>query len=98
MAGPALIDAAGGRGAVMAGAAASQALRSAVTQRIRAALPGETGAIAAALITGDTHAIPPADADAFRDAGLAHILVIAGLHMGMVAGIVFFALARASSR
>ena len=27
---------------------------------------------------------------AFRDAGLAHILVIAGLHMGMVAGIAFF--------
>jgi competence protein ComEC len=68
-----------------------QAVRAGVTQRIRAALPDETGAIAAALITGDTHAIPPADADAFRNAGLAHILVIAGLHMGMVAGIAFFA-------
>jgi competence protein ComEC len=53
-------------------------------------LPGPTGAIAAALITGETHAIPPADAGAFRDAGLAHILVIAGLHMGMVAAAVFF--------
>jgi competence protein ComEC len=71
---------------------ALQGLRAAVTQRIRAALPDESGAIAAALITGDTHAIPPADADAFRNAGLAHILVIAGLHMGMVAGIAFFAL------
>jgi len=69
-----------------------EALRASVTQRIRAALPGESGAIAAALITGDTHAIAPADAQSFRDAGLAHILVIAGLHMGMVAGIVFFAL------
>src|SRR5579885_254025 len=68
-----------------------QALRAAVTARVRAALPGEEGAIAAALITGDTHAIPPGDAEAFRLAGLAHILVIAGLHMGMVAGIVFFA-------
>ncbi|HUZ74817.1 MAG TPA: ComEC/Rec2 family competence protein [Stellaceae bacterium] len=71
---------------------AVEAVRSAVTARIRAAVPGRTGAIAAALITGDTHAIAPADADAFRNAGLAHILVIAGLHMGMVAGIVFFAL------
>ncbi len=68
-----------------------QALRASVTARIRAALPGERGAIAAALIAGDTHAIPVADADAFRNAGLAHILVIAGLHMGMVAGIAFFA-------
>jgi competence protein ComEC len=67
-----------------------EATRTAVTARIHAALPGPSGAIAAALIAGETHAIPPADASAFRDAGLAHILVIAGLHMGMVAGIVFF--------
>jgi competence protein ComEC len=71
---------------------ALQTLRATVTQRIRAALPDSTGAVAAALITGDTHAIPPNLADSFRNAGLAHILVIAGLHMGMVAGIVFFAL------
>ncbi len=71
---------------------ALQALRARVTERVRSALPDERGAIAAALITGDTHAIPPADADSFRNAGLAHILVIAGLHMGMVAGIAFFAL------
>jgi len=67
------------------------ALRSAITQRIQAALPGSSGAIAAAIITGETHAIPEADAQAFRDAGLAHILVIAGLHMGLVAGIAFLA-------
>jgi competence protein ComEC len=67
-------------------------VRQAVTARIRAALPGDTGAIASALITGETHAIPPAEAGHFRDAGLAHILVIAGLHMGMVAAAAFFAL------
>jgi len=67
------------------------ALRANVGQRIMAALPGSTGGIAAAIITGETHAIPEADAQAFRDAGLAHILVIAGLHMGLVAGIAFFA-------
>ena len=72
--------------------AAVEAVRTAVTERIRAALPGENGAIAAALIAGETHAIPPQDAGAFRDAGLAHILVIAGLHMGMVAAAAFFAL------
>ena len=66
-------------------------LRATMSERIMAALPGTTGAIAAAIITGETHAIPEADAQAFRDAGLAHILVIAGLHMGLVAGIAFFA-------
>lgn len=65
------------------------ALRNTITERITAALPGAGGGIAAAIITGETHAIPEADAAAFRDAGLAHILVIAGLHMGMVAGLAF---------
>jgi competence protein ComEC len=72
--------------------AAVEAVRTTITARIRAALPGDTGAIAAALITGETHAIPPEEAGHFRDAGLAHILVIAGLHLGMVAAAVFFAL------
>jgi competence protein ComEC len=67
------------------------ALRAHMSERIMAALPGPTGGIAAAIITGETHAIPEADAQAFRDAGLAHILVIAGLHMGLVAGLAFFA-------
>ncbi len=71
---------------------AVEAVRATVAARIRAALPGDTGAIAAALIAGETHAIPPEEAGRFRDAGLAHILVIAGLHMGMVAAAVFFAL------
>ncbi|HLI20688.1 MAG TPA: ComEC/Rec2 family competence protein [Stellaceae bacterium] len=71
---------------------AIEALRTTVTQRIRAALPDRSGAIAAAIIAGQTHDISPDDAGAFRDAGLAHILVIAGLHMGMAAGFAFFAL------
>jgi competence protein ComEC len=38
------------------------ALRAIVSQRIMAALPGSTGGIAAAIIAGETHAIPDADA------------------------------------
>jgi len=67
-------------------------IRARMTERILAALPGRDGAIAAAIITGETHAIPERDAQAFRDAGLAHILVIAGLHMGLVAGLAFLVL------
>jgi competence protein ComEC len=71
---------------------AVEALRNTVARRIRTALPGRSGAIATAIIVGETHAIAADDVAAFRDAGLAHILVISGLHMGMVAGIAFFAL------
>jgi competence protein ComEC len=71
---------------------AVEGARQAVAQRIHAALPGEEGAIAAPLVTGETHALPPDEAGAFRDAGLAHILVIAGLHMGMVGAAAFFLL------
>ena len=67
------------------------ALRHAMTSRIMAALPGAEGGIAAALITGEKAGIPPDVAQDFRDSGLAHMLVIAGLHMSLVAGFVFFA-------
>lgn len=59
-------------------------LRHAATQRIRAAVPGESGAVAAALLTGERGGIPEPALDAMRDAGLAHLLAISGLHVGMV--------------
>lgn len=67
------------------------ALRHVMTARIMAALPGAEGGVAAALITGEKAGIPPLVAQDFRDSGLAHMLVIAGLHMSLVAGFVFFA-------
>jgi competence protein ComEC len=65
-------------------ALALQALRWRLSARIHAVLPGSTGAIAAALITGDRGGISDADEQALRDAGLAHVLAIAGLHMALV--------------
>ncbi|WP_086466742.1 ComEC/Rec2 family competence protein [Oceanibaculum nanhaiense] len=67
-------------------------LRRTVTARIRTALPGETGAMAAALLTGDRSGLPERALDTMRDSGLAHLLAISGLHMGLVAGTVFFVL------
>jgi competence protein ComEC len=61
-----------------------QRLRSRVSARIHSVLPGSTGAIAAALITGDRGGISEDDESALRDAGLAHVLAIAGLHMALV--------------
>ncbi|HSC19483.1 MAG TPA: ComEC/Rec2 family competence protein [Rhizomicrobium sp.] len=59
-------------------------LRWRVSVRIHAVLPGSTGAIASALITGDRGGISDDDESALRDAGLAHVLAIAGLHMALV--------------
>lgn len=72
-------------------ATALRAVRSAMTARIHAALPGPEGAIAAAIITGERGAIPEAINQDFRDSGLAHLLVIAGLHMTLATGVGFFA-------
>jgi len=60
------------------------ALRWRMAERIHSVLPSSTGAIAAALITGDRGGIADDDEQALRDAGLAHVLAIAGLHMGLV--------------
>ncbi len=65
-------------------------LRDRATARVRRALPGDTGAMAAALMTGERGAISEPTLAAMRDSGLAHLLAISGLHMGLVAGIVFF--------
>ena len=51
-----------------------------------------TGALAAALLTGERAAIPEPVVEDLRIAGLAHLLAISGLHMGLVAGALFFVL------
>ncbi len=66
-------------------------LRQALGQRISAALDGIPGAVAVALITGDRSAIPDRVLEDMRVSGLAHLLAISGLHLGLVAGLVFFA-------
>lgn len=64
-------------------------LRQRIGERIETALPGDTGQIANALITGDRGGISDATTDAYRVSGLTHILSISGLHMALVAGFVF---------
>jgi competence protein ComEC len=66
-------------------------LRNDMTNRINAALPGSTGGIAAALITGKRGAIAEEVNQAFRDSGLAHLLAISGMNLALVGGFVFVA-------
>ena len=63
-----------------------QQLREVIARRITAVVPGPSGAISVTLLTGVTTGIPPADHDAFRASGLAHLLAVAGLHIGIVMG------------
>lgn len=65
-------------------------IRQLISDRIRVAVPNASGAVAAALITGDRSAIPESVMADMRDSGLAHLLAISGLHLGLVATILFF--------
>lgn len=66
--------------------------RAAIAQRIRSQLPDAAGATAVALTVGDQTALRAADINALRDSGLAHLMSISGLHIGIAAGLFFFGL------
>jgi competence protein ComEC len=68
-----------------------QRFREDVAARIMAAVPGPPGAVAATVLTGISSAIPAATRADFASAGLAHILAVAGLHIGIVMSTVFTA-------
>jgi len=57
-----------------------------LADRIRRKAPPETAGLQAALLTGVRAYIPPEQTESLRAAGLAHVLAISGLHMGLLAG------------
>ncbi|WP_346344357.1 ComEC/Rec2 family competence protein [Gluconobacter wancherniae] len=59
-------------------------LREAVARRIERVIPGQTGAIAATLLAGEGSGINRQTRKAFSASGLAHLLAVAGLHLGLV--------------
>jgi competence protein ComEC len=65
-----------------------EALRTAMDTRIRAVLPGAVGAVASVLLDGRGEAIPFSVRDDFAASGLAHLLAVAGLHLGLVMAVV----------
>ncbi len=71
--------------------AAVQRARQRIAKRITMAVPGETGAIANALMTGERGNITKPTLDAYRASGVLHVLSISGLHMAIMAGAVFLA-------
>ncbi|MFZ5618745.1 MAG: ComEC/Rec2 family competence protein, partial [Pseudomonadota bacterium] len=69
---------------------AVESLRVDLSRRIIEKAPGDAGAIVAAVVTGKREAISEEAEAAFRDSGLAHLLSISGLHMGLATGLIFF--------
>ncbi|WP_319547250.1 ComEC/Rec2 family competence protein [Ruegeria conchae] len=67
------------------------AWRMAISDRVRAILPGEIGGFAAALTTGNRSGMSKASLESLRASNLAHLLAISGLHMGLLTGFVFVA-------
>ncbi|MEQ8934706.1 MAG: ComEC/Rec2 family competence protein [Amphiplicatus sp.] len=65
--------------------------RLAIARRITDVAPGASGAIVAAVVTGKREAIPLEAERTLQDSGLAHLLAISGLHMGLATGLIFFA-------
>jgi len=64
-------------------------LRAAISEAVQAEIPGEAGAFAAAITTGDRSAMGRETLEALRASNLAHLLAISGLHMGLLVGFVF---------
>ncbi|WP_421703829.1 ComEC/Rec2 family competence protein [Aliiroseovarius sp.] len=67
-------------------------LRMSIATWVRATMPGEPGAFAAAIMTGDRSGMGQETLAALRGSNLAHLLAISGLHMGLLTGFVFAAL------
>ncbi len=60
-------------------------LRQRLLETLRAVVPGEEGAVLAALCLGDRTDLSSATTTAFRNSGLTHLLVVSGLHLALVA-------------
>ena len=64
--------------------------RNHLATRIANAIGGQAGAVSAALITGKRGAISEETNEDLRAAGIYHVVSISGLHMVLVAGMIFF--------
>lgn len=65
-------------------------IRQTVAERIMADQPDQSGAVTVALLVGYRHYLSEETVDDFRDAGLAHLMAISGLHMGLITTAAFF--------
>jgi competence protein ComEC len=60
-----------------------------ISTRVQAALPGQLGAFAATVVSGDRSGLNSKTLQDLRQTNLAHLLAISGLHMGLLTGFIF---------
>ncbi len=72
--------------------------RGMLAQKILQILPQEEGGLLAAILLGEDRYLEKSIEEAFQDVGIAHILAISGLHVGIVYGLLRKALERWISR
>jgi competence protein ComEC len=66
-------------------------VRQSLAAHIDAAVSGDAAGVLKALLLGDRTGVSDPLREAFQRAGIGHLLAISGLHVGMVAGVMFFA-------
>lgn len=72
-------------------AARIERLRERIADHVAARTAGDASGVLVAMTTGIRGSVSERAETALRDSGLAHLLAISGLHVGLVAGIVFAA-------
>ena len=69
-------------------------LRETISIKIKGILPGNNGALLEGIIFGSSSSLPHNVKDKFSNAGVYHILAVSGLHVGIVAAILYWILLR----
>lgn len=69
-------------------------LRARWTQRIVSQMDAPYGGLAAAMMTGEQDRVSDDIVEQWRSAGISHLISISGLHMGLVAGLIFMLIRR----
>ena len=72
------------------GVLSAERWREIIAVRAKAVLGDRVGSVTTALLTAERSSIEEKDTIAMRESGLAHILAISGLHVGLFAGVIFF--------
>ena len=68
-------------------AAVVDRLRARLSAQLRRQVPGQGGALLAALLVGDRRFLEPGDWTLLRHYGITHLLVISGMHISLVAAV-----------
>ena len=67
-------------------------IRQRITDDVAKILPPDEAGIVDAVLIGEQSRMPKLIVNNYRDSGLAHFLSVSGLHMGAIAGLIFFVL------